>query len=477
MSPAAPSDLRALVAVDLGAESCRVSLLRWVEGKPHTELVHRFPNGARTHAGGLRWDLDFICAGVDHGLRLCAERATEGIRSLAVDGWAVDYVRLSPEGKALADPFSYRDERTLASFTSLHTRIPAARMREIAGIQQTRLNTAYQLFADTENPEAAWLNLPEYLLHTLGGHPVSERTNASHTELMDFRTGQWSPEIFAAASLSLAAAPRLVAPGTAVGKVTGPLAALPAFRDTTLIAPACHDTASAIAGIPASGDDWAYLSAGTWSLVGTLLPAACNSPEAQAEGFTNLSAAGGQTLFHQNVNGMWLLRQSMDHWAAEQHRWEIDDLVRAAESEPTPIHLLHVDVPDLLLPGNMPARINRALAAQGKPTLDEHPAHAPAFANLIFHSLAYRYGEVLTRISQLTGKQFRRLFVVGGASQNLYMNRLMAANLALEVHRGPLESATIGNFAVQLATLEYPGTDGAAREHIQNWTHALAGSL
>ncbi len=257
--------------MDLGAESCRVSLLRWIDGEPVIRLVHRFANAPRQTELGLCWDLKMIEAGLDYGVSECAAIATEGVRSIAVDGWAVDYVRVDAEGKPLADPFCYRDERTLKSERALHRRCGPERLRELTGIQLLRINTLYQLYADRQQdlPEGSqWLNLPEYILSRWGGARVAEHTNATHTQMVELYHPEWCREIFSAAQLDLALAPKIVPPGTELGRLSGPLAELSALRDTVLIAPACHDTASAIAGIPAVGNDWAYISSGTWSLVG-----------------------------------------------------------------------------------------------------------------------------------------------------------------------------------------------------------------
>jgi rhamnulokinase len=472
--PLKPTDTRASIAVDLGAESCRVSLLRWKDGRPSIELVHRFANNPREVDGGLRWDLDCIVSGVEQGMRRCAELAPEGIRSVAVDGWAVDYVRVDANGTPLADPFCYRDERTVKAERSAHRKCTHERMRELTGIQIMRINTVYQLHADqlAGLPEGQqWLNLPEYLLSHWGGARVAEYTNATHTQMVELYKKQWSREIFNALHLDLASAPKLVPPGTDVGKLSCPLAELPAFADTTLIAPACHDTASAIAGIPATGNDWAYISSGTWSLVGTLIEQPRNGAAAAAENFTNLGAVGDRICFHKNVNGMWLIRQCTDQWALDGHSWPVADLVAASEQVPCPAGLLDVDDPDLLLPERMPQRINAQRVKRGLEPLDESPANAPAFASLIFHSLAARYAKVLDRVAFLTGKRLKRLFIVGGASQNAFLNRLTQEATRLEVFRGAPESSTVGNFAVQLATLEgsRDAVTGAYAEPVARW--------
>jgi rhamnulokinase len=472
-----PKDTRALIAVDLGAESCRVSLLRWVDGAPVVTLVHRFANAPRMKDGGLRWDIGMIEAGLDYGLRQCAAIATEGVRSIAVDGWAVDYVRLDRSCNPIADPYCYRDERTIDAESSLYRNISPERLRELTGVQLLRINTIYQLHADAlaDTEPKPWLNLPEYVLSRWGGASVAERTNATHCQLIDLETGEWCEELFRAAGADISCAAGLVPPGTVVGKLSGVLSELPAFHDTLLIAPACHDTASAIAGIPAAGDDWAYISSGTWSLVGTLLDQPANAPATWEENFTNLGAVGGKICFHKNVNGMWLLRQCMARWIDQGAHWTAAELVVSAEKMPHPAGLLDVDDPELMLTGDMPARINAQRRLFGFSPLNEQPENAPAFASLIFHSLAARYAAVLTSVETHTGKHLKRLFIVGGGSQNEFLNRLTEHATGLKVVRASAESSTIGNFAVQLATVQGLGHSkiGVHAEEVSHWASRL----
>jgi rhamnulokinase len=488
--PSLPGALRpSLVAVDLGAESCRVSLLRWAGGQPAIELVHRFPNGPLDLGGRLRWDLEGILQGVEDGLRACARvledgrpgRARQGIAAIGVDGWAVDYVRLNAEGKPLGDPYCYRDERTVTAEREVLARIPAARLYELTGIQQLRINTLHQLYADGAEgiaPDWPWVNLPEYVLHALGGGRASEYTNATHTQLVDLKRRAWCEEIFGAAGLDLAAAPEIVPCGSRLGRVAGPLARLSAFAGTELIAPACHDTASAVSGIPAQGDDWAFISSGTWSLVGTVLDQACTSTEAERLNFTNEGGAGGRICFLKNVNGMWLLRQCMDSWQQAGGAWTAAELMEAAERLPSAETLLDIDAPDLLLPGIMPQRINTQRRQAGLAPLDESPAGAPAMASLIFHSLAARYADVLASVVRVTGKQLRKLFVCGGGCRNEFLNRLTAERTGLDVRCAAVESSTVGNFAIQLAKLEgsYDPKIGVKADAVARWAEMLAGA-
>jgi rhamnulokinase len=399
-----------------------------------------------------------------------------------VDGWAVDYVRVDADGRALADPFCYRDERTIEAECALHRKIGPERLRELTGVQLIRINTLYQMYADRLQglPEGRqWLNLPEYVLSRWGGARVAEFTNATHTGMVELYRREWCGEIFSVAHLDLAAAAKLVPPGTEIGRLCGPLAELPALRDVVLIAPACHDTASAIAGIPATGNDWAYISSGTWSLVGTVLEEPRNGEAAAEENFTNLGAVGGRICFHKNVNGMWLVRQCMETWAAAGRIWTVPELVAAAETIETPHGLLDVDDPDLLLAGRMPERINAQRARKGFQALDERPANAPMFASLIFHSLAARYAKVLDRVTFHSGKKLKRLFVVGGASQNEYLNRLTREATGLELFRGAAESSTVGNFAVQMAVLEgsRDAVTGANAEEVSRWAGLFVAAL
>jgi rhamnulokinase len=465
-----------LVAIDLGAESCRVSLLQWNNGVPQINLIHRCTNGPIARGNSLRWNLQNLLDEVRRGLRLCAERTSTSIASIGVDGWAVDYVRLDDDGVPIGEPFCYRDERTLVSAGRIHEVLPAASLYRQTGVQPHRINTLYQLVADQQAGVPAhyrWVNLPEYVLSQLGGRLVAELTNAAHTGLLDVRRNAWNEEVFERAGLDLQAAPELVPTGTDIGSVSAELQELPPFAATRLIAPACHDTASAVAGIPAKENSWAYISSGTWSLPGSLLDQPVSSEEARCAGFTNLRAAGGQYCFHKNVNGMWLLKQVQTQLSSHGNTWSMPDLIAAAQNVPSPRGLLNVDDPALLLPGNLATSINQQLLQQGVSAIPEDAASLPAFASLIFHSLAHRYGEVLRDVVRLTGKPLERIHIVGGGSLNPLLNRLTAEATGLPLSCGVVESSTIGNFAVQLAALE-----GAshAPDRIRHWASVLTAS-
>ncbi|HEY2466618.1 MAG TPA: FGGY-family carbohydrate kinase [Terracidiphilus sp.] len=470
---AASKERHARVAIDLGAESCRVSLLRWHQDGAEISEVHRIPNAPVVRSGSHHWPLGDILAGLEEGLRKAAEVANGPIASIAVDGWAVDYVRLDGSGKPVGDPFCYRDERTITSKERADRILPPSEAFRRTGAQPLRINTVYQLLADeAEVAHAPWTCLPEYVLHWLGAPRVAEYTNATHTGLVDPATGSWAWDVFDALGIPIEAVPRIVAPGTRLGRLRGPIAELPAFRETELIAPACHDTASAIAGIPADLDSTAYICSGTWSLVGTLVVRPITTAEALAARYTNQGAAGGGFCFHTNVNGMWLLKQCMEAWSAAGRAWTIAELVKRAAEYTDRVGILNVDAEPLLLASEMPQRINRELERTGQPLIPDVAGNEPMFARLIFQSLAERYSEALAALEEMLDRKLHQVHVIGGASRNQLLADLASQRSGIPVDCGHPESSTIGNFAVQLAASESTGGP-LTRARVRDWAEGL----
>ena len=465
----------ARIAIDLGAESCRVSLLRWKADVPSIEVIHRIPNGPVHHGASMHWPLANILAGLETGLRKAAASAPEGIASIAVDSWGVDYVRLNQDGSPVHDPFCYRDERTVATKAVADSIIPPRDLYQRTGVLPHRINTVCQLMADPASgidAHAPWLTMPEFVLHWLGARRVAEYTHATHTGLVNLKTGDWDRDLFRLLSLSIEAAPPIVPTGTIVGQLTGPLAQLEAFRNTQLIAPACHDTASAIAAIPTSLDSTLYISSGTWSLVGTRSNVPVTTPEALAAGYTNLGAATGDLLVHSLINSMWVLKQCMDAWSAEGRPWNIEALIQQATISNTQA-LLDMDAETLMLDSNMPARINSELLRLGHAPIPDTPGNEPIFARLIFESLAARYASALTSLEQMLNRKFTRIHILGGASRNKLLTELTEARTGLPVSIGHPESTTIGNFAVQLAASQANGQP-LNPASIRNWAERLS---
>jgi rhamnulokinase len=471
----------ARIAIDLGAESCRVSLLRWKSGEPEIEVVHRIPNGPVHRGPWLCWPLESILAGLEEGLRKAADAAPEGIASIAVDSWSVDYVRLAAGGQPLREPFCYRDERTVAAKDAADAIILPLQLFQRTGVLPIRLNTVYQLLADPAagpedriDPHAPWVMLPEYVLYWLSGRRVAEYTNATHTGLVDLKTGDWDQDLFRLLDLPFDAAPPMVHAGTILGRLQGPLAALDAFRHTQIIAPATHDTASAIAGIPVSLDSTVYICSGTWSLVGTLTSTPVTTREAFDARYTNLGAATGGLCFHTLINSMWLLKQCMDGWSAEGRAWGIENLIqKAAACKASGV--IDVDAEPLMLDSGMPARINHELTRLGLEPIPDFAGNEPIFARVIFESLAARYASAIASLEQMLGRKFERIHILGGASRNKLLTELTAQRTGLPVETGQPESSTIGNFAIQLAASEANGQP-ITSEAVRQWAQRLCQS-
>ena len=465
----------ARVAIDLGAESCRVSLLRWKSGKPSIEVVHRLPNGPVHQGASLHWPLEKILAGLEEGLRKAAAAAEEGIVSLAVDSWGVDYVRLSPDGRPLRDPFCYRDERTVATKEAADKIIPPFELYQITGAFPLRLNTVYQLLADPAagiDARAPWITFPDYILYWLGGSRTSEYTHATHTGLVDLKRGDWSAEVFRQLGLPIEAAPPIVHAGDVVGKLSGPLAALDAFKDTKLIAPACHDTASAIAGITSDLTSAAYISSGTWSLVGTIVQQPVTTRHAFDAGYTNLGAATGGLLFHSLINSMWVLKQCMDHWAAQGRPWLIEKLVQEAAACCATTGVLDMDAEPLMLDTGMPERINSELVRRGFEAIPDVPGNEPVFARTIFESLAIRYASALANLEKMSGRRLKGIHMMGGATRNKLLVSLTEQRTGLTVEIGETEGSTVGSLAVQLAASDAQGMP-ITTEAVRGWAKRL----
>lgn len=467
----------ARVAIDLGAESCRVSLLRWTNSEPTFEVIHRIPNGPLRRGDSLCWPLSRILAGLEEGLRKAAAAAPEGIASIGVDGWSVDYVRLTADGKMLREPFCYRDERTTASKEAADRIVSPFDLYQRTGTYPLKINTVYQLLADSAaGPEgkngkidgsAPWVMFPEFVLYWLSGRRVAEFTNATHTGLMNLKTENWDAELFEMLGLPIEAAPPLVPSGTVLGRLIGPLAQLDAYRGTQIIAPATHDTASAIAGIPTDLNSAAYISSGTWSLVGTITQNPVTTQHAFDAGYTNIGAAAGGLLFHSLINSMWVLKQCMDAWAADGRKWLIEDLVQKAAACNASGGVLNMDAESLMLDTDMPQRINHELTRLGFDAIPDVAGNEPLFARTIFESLALRYASATANLEMMLGRKLDRLHMIGGATRNKLVVELTEQRTGLPVEIGETESSTIGNLAVQMAASEANGervTPAAVRE-------------
>jgi rhamnulokinase len=450
----------ARVAIDLGGESCRVSLLRWKGEKPEIEVIHRILNGPLHRGGSLRWPLGAILAGLEGGLRKAAAAAPEGIASIGVDSWSVDYVRLGPDGNMLREPFCYRDGRTLATKEAADKIVAPFEIYQRTGAIPHRINTVYQLLADPAagiDKSAPWVMFPEFVLYWLSGRRVAEYTNATHSGLVSLKTRDWDSELFELLELPLEAAPQMVKAGTILGPLKGSLAALDAFRETQVIAPATHDTASAIAGIPSDLSTAAYISSGTWSLVGTITKVPVTTQHAFDAGYTNIGAACEGLMFHSLINSMWVLKQCLDAWAVAGRAWPIEKLVQEAAACAATTGVLDMDAEALMLDTDMPQSINGELTRLGFDPIPDVAGNEPVFARTIFESLALRYASAKANLEKMLDRKLERIHMIGGATRNKLLVSLTERRTGLPVEIGETESSTVGNLAAQLAASEAGG--------------------
>jgi rhamnulokinase len=438
----------AVAAVDLGATSGRV-MLGYVG---HNELslrpVARFPNGPVAAADGLHWDISGLYRHVIAGLA-SALREEPGVLSIGVDSWAVDYALLHG-GRMLAEPFHYRDERNTAAVASVHESVKPSELYMRNGLQFLPFNTLYQLTADrlsghlTEADD--FLLVPDLLDFWLTGERRAERTNASTTGLLNLTTGDWDGELIGRLGLPRGIFPALTDAGTTVGSLLSAVAAeVGAGPDMVVTAVGSHDTASAVVAIPATTDDFAYISCGTWGLVGVELDGPVLTEASREANFTNEGGVDGRVRFLHNVMGLWLLSESVRVWEAEDASLDLVSLLAAAAAVTTAVPIFDANDDRFLAPGDTPARIAGWLTEHGLPV----PQGRAEFVRCILESLADAFATAVRTASELSGKAVSVIHLVGGGSQNELLCQLTANRSGLVVLAGPVEATAIGNVLVQ----------------------------
>jgi rhamnulokinase len=441
-----------VVAVDLGAESGRVLRITLDEAGFHQQEIHRFPNQPVQAGGTLYWDALRLL----HEIRDGVDKARAGADSLGLDAWGVDFALLDRDGALVANPVHYRDARTNDIMPWVFERIPRREIFERTGLQFMQLNTLYQLAAlsraDSPLLRAAsrYLSVPDLFLFWLGGEPVCELTHASTTQFYDPRTQSWDTHILSAVNLPPDWFPRIVQPGTQTGEYEG----------LRIIAPATHDTGSAVVGIPSTSEDFAYISSGTWSLVGLELPAPIVNDAAYAANVTNEGGVFGTTRFLKNVAGLWLVQQCRATWRANGRSFEYADLAQLAEDAPAFQAFIEPEDSSFLAPGDMPSRIRAYCERTGQKV----PVTEGEVMRVIYESLALKYRLVLDRMTAASGRAFSRIHVIGGGSQNALLNQMTANALYRPVISGPSEATATGNAMVQFISLGHLHSLAEARE-------------
>ncbi len=429
-----------VAAVDLGATSGRVMLGSVSHDELSLRMVSRFPNGpVRTAEGELHWAVAALHEHVLSGLATAVKQQPD-VSSVGIDSWAVDYGLLR-DGALLAEPFHYRDERNHAAVDRVHELVSPAELYAANGLQHLTFNTIYQLVAERDLDRAeALLLIPDLIAYWLTGIRVAERTNASTTGLLSVFSGEWDDALIDRVGLPRAIFPELVDAGTRVG------ALLPSVRsgidaDLEVIAVGSHDTASAVVAVPATRDDFAYISCGTWGLVGVELERPVLTEAARAANFTNEGGVDGRVRFLHNVMGLWLLSECVREWGDV----DLPALLEQAAALPEPVGTFDPNDDVFLPPDGMPDRIVRWLAAHGQPV----PSSRPEFVRCIIESLAVAFAQAVADASALSRHPVSVIHIVGGGSQNGLLCQLTADRSGLPVLAGPVEATAIGNVLVQ----------------------------
>ncbi|MFD8371313.1 rhamnulokinase family protein [Streptomyces sp. NPDC059688] len=442
----ADAGVRAYAAVDLGASSGRVMVGRVGPDSLELSEVHRFPNRPVRLPEGLRWDILALHRGVLDGLRAAGSRSGGRLASVGIDGWAVDHGLLDADGALLGNPVHYRDARTEGVAEQVWATVPAAELYAATGLQYAPFNTLYQLVAARPTVQfaraARALLVPDLLTYWLTGEQGTELTNASTTQLIDPRTRTWAYGVAGRLGVDLGLFPPLRQPGDPAGRLRPEV-----LEETGLAGPvpvtavASHDTASAVAAVPATGERFAYICTGTWSLAGLELTAPVLTEESRAANFTNELGLDGTVRYLRNIMGLWLLQECVRAWGEP----DLDVLLRAAAAVPALRSVVDAGDEAFLAPGRMPERIAEACRATGQPV----PGTRAETTRCILDSLALAHRRAVADAQRLAGHPVDVVHVVGGGTRNALLCQLTADACGLPVVAGPAEAAALGNVLVQ----------------------------
>lgn len=435
-------------AVDLGAASGRVVLGQLADGRVTMDEAHRFANRPLRLPSGLHWNVGDLYTQVLEGIRCCATRVNGRLDGIGVDAWAVDFALLDGDGALLGLPFHYRDARTDGMVARLCERVPADSLYEATGIQFMPINTVCQLLAMESGLQLRMaerlLTIPDLLNYWLCGRAVSERTVASTTQMLGL-DGTWAEPLLSRLGLPVRLLPEVVDAGTVLGPLREEVRAEAGLRDDVpVIAVAAHDTASAVAAVPALVGPVAFISSGTWSLVGLEVDAPVVSALARRYNVSNEAGVCGTVRLLTNVMGLWLLQECRRAWAAEGRDYDWDELVALARERPS-AQLIDPDDPALLAPGDMPTRIATACRDLGQAA----PRDDADVVRCVLDSLACKQRLALERVEEVAGRRAEVVHLVGGGVHNALLCQVTADLLGRPLHAGPVEATALGNVMMQ----------------------------
>jgi len=445
------AEVKKYIAVDLGAESGRVMIGSVSSDKIVLEEIHRFGNGPIEEDGALKWDFDKLMTEIRTGISKVARAVGAQVWGIGVDSWGVDFGLLDADGKLIENPYHYRDSQTEGMREKAYELMPKRDIYENSGIQFMVLNSLYQLLAMRLRNSISLAKakdlvfIADLVSYFLCGKIFAEYTLGSTSQFMDMKTARWSTVILEALSLPTNILPKIVAPGTVVGQLGAKIGLELGCGPIPVIAIGAHDTASAVAAVPAAGENWAYLSSGTWSLMGVEIPKAVVDDKTFGYEFTNEGGVENTVRLLKNIMGLWLIQECRRQWQREGDDLSYAEIAELARNAEPFAGRLDVDDPMFLAPGDMPKRINEHLARTGQQTTDDKGQ----MIRIIMESLALRYRAVMEYIEDATGQTIEVLHIVGGGIQNELLCQFTANALNKKVITGPIEATASGNILMQ----------------------------
>ncbi len=464
-------EAKRFIAVDLGAESGRVILAAVSQDILVLEEVHRFANGPIEVDNSLRWDFQCLLSEIKKGIQKAVRQADGKIACIGIDSWGVDFGLLDAEGRLLENPYHYRDSRTDGMLDKAFAMVGKRAIYDQTGIQFMQLNTLYQLLAMRQSEDAALdkaktlLFMADLFTYHLCGRRFAEYSLASTSQLMDMKTGRWATDIFAKLNLPLGIMPEIVEAGTIVGTLTQEVAAELGCESIPVAAIGSHDTASAVAAVPAAcGSRWAYLSSGTWSLLGVEIGKPVINDPAFAYQFTNEGGVNGTIRLLKNIMGLWLVQECRRQWKTEGQDYSYTQLTEMAQNAKPFTAYIDPAHAAFLSPGQMPAKIRDYLAKTGQAAIEDKGM----MIRSVLESLALNYAWVLEQIENMTGNPVDCLHIVGGGIQNKLLCQFAANATAKKVITGPIEATAAGNILMQAKAVGQLTTMDEIRRIVRN---------
>jgi rhamnulokinase len=465
--------VRKFLALDLGAESGRAMLGQFDGQLLRLTEIHRFPNGPVRLPDGLHWDILRLWGEAKQGIALAIRDHAPDLVSLGIDTWAVDFGLLDRNGSLIGNPSHYRDSRTDGMLDEAFRRVPRSEIFEQTGIQFLQINTLYQLLSMVVGRSPmldiaqTFLTVPDLLNYWLTGQAVCEFSNATTTQCYNPRQGDWARLMIARLGIPSHIFPQIVPPGTNLGcllsHVAEEVGSPPAGR-IAVVAPACHDTGSAVAAVPALSPGFAWISSGTWSVVGAEVLEPVINEQSLRYNFTNEGGVGNTFRFSRNVAGLWLVQECRRAWAQQGEAYSYDELAQmASQAEPFQA-ILDPDDGEFFKPGDMPSRILSFCQRTGQPA----PQTKGAMVRCILEGIALKYRWNLERLEEMLGRRLEPLYIVGGGTQNRQLSQFTADATGRQVFAGPVEATATGNILMQMIALGHIASLPEGRQIVRN---------